>query len=186
MPLLSNRKHRLRHAVAAALVALSPLAAAAAADEGPAAPIVSERRFADWTLRCEDTTCWIYDNAPREEGQRVPYAMTIGARAQDGAYRMLVHMAKASRLMRRQGIDLYVDGQKAGHLAYARCGDPDCIFLADYSRAAIEAIVAAEALVLWAPDPHLLPGAATEISTVGLKEAFDAFRASALPGLLPR
>ncbi|HEV8026659.1 MAG TPA: hypothetical protein VGP50_04480 [Stellaceae bacterium] len=40
--------------------------------------------------------------------------------------------------------------------------------------------------MLWAPDPHLLPGAATEISTVGLKEAFDAFRASALPGLLPR
>jgi invasion protein IalB len=186
MPLLSNRKHRLRHAVAAVLLAVSPLAAGAAPDGGPAAPAVTERRFADWTLRCEDTTCWIYDNAPREEGQRLPYAMSIGARAQDGAYRVLVHMAKAPLLMRRQGIDLYVDGQKAGRLAYARCGDPDCIFLADYPRAAIESIVAAEALVLWTPDQHLLPGAATEVSTVGLKEAFDAFRASALPGLLPR
>lgn len=157
-----------------------------AAADGQAAPAVAERRFADWTLRCEDTTCWIYLNAPREEGPRSPYAMTIGARAEGGSYRILVHVAKAPRLMRKKGIELYVDGQKAGNLAFARCGDPDCIFLADYAPAAIDTIVAAEALALWTPDSQRLEGAATEVSTFGLKEAFAAFRESALPGLLPR
>ena len=60
------------------------------------------------------------------------------------------------------------------------------MFLADYPPAAIEAIIAAQSLVLWTPDARLLQGMAAEVSTVGLKEAFGAFRASATPGLLPR
>jgi invasion protein IalB len=185
MPLLNEGKRCWRDALASVLLALSLMSASAAADD-QAAPAMSERRFADWTLRCESTTCWIYHNAPRDEGPRAPYAMTIGARAEGGSYRLLVHIAKAPRLMRRKGIELYVDGQKAGSLAFARCGDPDCIFLADYAPAAIDAIVAAQSLVLWTPDSQRLQGDATEVSTLGLKEAFGAFRASALPGVLPR
>jgi invasion protein IalB len=189
--LLNDCKFRrgaaLRRAWAPALALAGALLVPCLAAVGePAAPAVSERQFADWTLRCEDATCWIYDNAPREDAPRVPYAMTIGARAQAGSYRVLVHTAKAPRLMRRNGIELYVDGQKAGSLAFARCGDPDCVFLADYPPAAIETIVAAQSLTLWAPDALHLQGAATEVSTAGLKEAFGAFRASAEPGLLPR
>jgi invasion protein IalB len=185
MPLLSKRKHRLVKAFAGAFLALWPLSATGLGNDQPA-PVVIERRFADWTLRCEDETCWVYLNvAPTEEPRR-PYALTIGARAQEGAYRLLVHTAKASRLIRKQGIDLYVDGQKAGHLAFVRCGEPDCIFLADYPRASIDAVVGAQSLVLWTPDSRLLQGAAMEVSTDGLKEAFGAFRASAEPGLLPR
>lgn len=185
MRLLNERKLLSRSAVASAFLALALISAGAAAEDPPPAG-VSERQFEDWSLRCEETTCWIYLNAPRTEEPRSPYAMTIGARAEGGSYRVLVHIAKAPRLMRKKGIELYVDGRKAGNLAFAKCGDPDCVFLADYPRASIEAIVAAQSLVLWTPDARQLQGVATEVSTVGLKAAFGAFRTTASPGLLPR
>ncbi len=181
-----SSEHKLPgRTVAAMFLVLSLTSTVAAAEDLPRAE-ASERRFADWTLRCEETTCWIYRAAPRSEEPRSPYAMTIGARAEGGSYRVLVHIAKAPRLMRKKGIELYVDGRKAGNLAFAKCGDPDCVFLADYPRASIEAIVAAQSLVLWTPDARQLQGVATEVSTIGLKEAFGAFRATASPGLLPR
>ena len=124
MASLSERKLPSRSAVATTFLALSLTSSGAAARDPPPAG-VSERQFADWTLRCEETTCWIYLNAPRMEGSRSPYALTIGARAEGGSYRVLVHIGKAPRLMRNKGIELYVDGQKAGNLAYAKCGDPD-------------------------------------------------------------
>jgi invasion protein IalB len=168
---------------AALVAALLALGAVLAAADG--APAIAERQFADWTLRCEETTCWVYQNAPRENAPRVPYAMTIGARAQEGSYRILVHTAKAPRLMRKKGIELYVDGQKAGSLTFAKCGNPDCVFLADYAPTAIDAIAAARSLILLAPDSLQFQGVATTVSTTGLKEAFGAFRTIAGPGLLP-
>jgi invasion protein IalB len=178
----AKEKFAMRAARALALLGLcAAFAGGAAAVEADRAPAVAERQFADWTLRCEETTCWIFDNAPREDAPHVPYAMTIGARAQEGSYRVLVHMAKAPRLVRKQGIELYADGQKAGHLAFARC-DPDCVFLADYTPGAIETITAAQSLALLAPDALVFQGVTTPVSTTGLKEAFRAFRA--LPGLL--
>jgi invasion protein IalB len=185
MRFLNERKLPLIKRLASVGLALL-LASHGALAQDPPPSAVSERPFADWTLRCEEATCWIYLNGRHAEEPRSPYALTIGARAGGGAYRLLVHVAKAPRLMRRKGIELYVDGRKSGNLAFARCGNPDCVFLADYPSAAIDAIIAAQSLVLLTPDSRELEGVATEVSTLGLREAFGAFRATAAPGLLPR